>query len=87
MNQLIPALCLTVVRDTHGRSTRLFEYVGEPHDEEQLHAVVAYVAQLVAMDREGTRVSVVLARRVLDRLAELLSALRQAAPNFSLSVH
>jgi hypothetical protein len=87
MDERHPALSLTVSRETHDASTRLLEYVGEPHDETAVHTLVAHVEQLVAMDREATRVRVVLARRVIDRLLVLFRALEQTAPHFSLSVH
>ena len=73
-----PAFCVTVVREVAGTCQRLFEYVGAPGDEEQ-RELLDHVAQLMAIDRDFTRVDVVLgnvlAEPGLIRLAESLRAL------------
>jgi len=73
-----PAFCVTVVREVAGTCQRLFEYVGAPGDQEQ-RELLDHVAQLLAIDRDFTRVDVVLGNAMAEpgliRLAESLRAL------------
>ena len=58
MEQGLP-LSVTVLREVSGTSTRLFQYSGNPREEE-LETVLEHVKRLAALDGDGTRIDVIL---------------------------
>jgi hypothetical protein len=76
-----PPFWVTVRREVSGTSTRLFEYLGDPLDD-QLEMLLEHVTQLLTIEHDGMQVSVIFGCELdptrVVRLAEALLNLQRA---------